>query len=79
MVIKELLGEYFNGIIISDFWTAYNQIETLAKQKCIVHLHRELKIISLGNFSEERTDSKKNLNIGLLRQFVVFSKIFIGK
>lgn len=51
--IKEILGEFFNGCIISDFWTAYNKIEAAAKQKCLVHLLRELKKISLRNFSEE--------------------------
>jgi len=52
-VIKELLGEFFNGVIISDFWIAYSKIEALAKQKCLVHMLRELKKISLRNNSEE--------------------------
>lgn len=60
-VIKELLGEYFNGIIISDFWIAYNKIDALAKQKCIVHLLRELKKVSLRNFSEKWTAFNKKL------------------
>lgn len=59
-VIRELLGEFFNGIIISDFWGAYNKIEALAKQKCIVHLLREIKKVSLRNISDEwRAFSKK--------------------
>ena len=43
--LEEVLGKKFDGIIISDFLSAYNKIETIAKQRCLVHLLRELKKI----------------------------------
>ena len=32
----------FQGILVSDFWGAYNAVECLAKQKCLPHLLREM-------------------------------------
>ena len=43
--LEEVLGKKFGGIIISDFLSAYNKIEARAKQRCLVHLLRELKKI----------------------------------
>lgn len=43
-VIKEHLGAKYNGILSSDFYSAYNKaIEALAKQKCTTHLLRDVK------------------------------------
>jgi transposase len=52
-VVKKVLGSFFQGILITDFFGAYNRIQAFAKQKCVVHLLRELKQISLRNRSEE--------------------------
>ena len=41
-VVKRVLGTLFAGILITDFWGAYNAIETLAKQRCYFHLFTEL-------------------------------------
>lgn len=41
-VVNGVLGTLFPGILITDFWCAYNAIETLAKQKCYFHLFTEL-------------------------------------
>ncbi len=42
-VIIDTLGEYYNGIIISDFWSAYrDKVSAFAKQKCIAHLLRDI-------------------------------------
>jgi hypothetical protein len=43
--LEEVLGKRFDGILVSDFLSAYNKIETKAKQRCLVHLLRELKKI----------------------------------
>lgn len=43
--LEEVLGKKFDGILIADFLSAYNKIETKAKQRCLVHLLRELKKI----------------------------------
>jgi len=42
-VLKDLLGKDYGGVIISDFLSAYNKIKAKAKQRCIVHLLRDLK------------------------------------
>jgi transposase len=52
-VVKKVLGAFFQGILITDFFGAYNRIKAFAKQKCVVHLLRELKQVSLRNRSEE--------------------------
>lgn len=41
-VIEEVLGKQYDGIIISDFLSAYNKIITKAKQRCLVHILRDL-------------------------------------
>lgn len=41
-VVKAVLGTVFPGILITDFWGAYNALEALAKQKCYFHLFTEL-------------------------------------
>jgi transposase len=52
-VVKEVLGEGFNGIMITDFFAAYDRIQAFAKQRCVVHLLREIKQVSLHNRSSE--------------------------
>lgn len=42
-VIETVLGQKYKGILVSDFLSAYNRIETKAKQRCLVHLLRDLK------------------------------------
>jgi hypothetical protein len=51
-VIKQVLGDVFKGILIADFFAAYDRIQTFAKQRCIVHLLREIKQVSLRNSSK---------------------------
>jgi transposase-like protein len=41
-VARELLGEHFGGTLVSDFYSAYSDLDC-AKQKCLAHLLRELK------------------------------------
>jgi hypothetical protein len=41
-VVEEVLGTKFNGILITDFYGAYNKIEC-RKQKCWFHVLKELK------------------------------------
>lgn len=40
-VVKNVLGEVYSGVLVTDFYGAYNQIDC-AKQKCWPHLLREL-------------------------------------
>jgi len=52
-VVKNILGRFFNGIIICDFWGAYNKISALAKQRCLYHLFTELVKVDKKNSSTE--------------------------
>lgn len=42
-VLTGLLGQRYNGILISDFLSAYNKIEAKGKQRCLLHLARDLE------------------------------------
>jgi hypothetical protein len=48
-VVKEILGTLFKGILICDFWGAYNKISALAKQRCFYHLFTELAKVDKAN------------------------------
>ena len=41
-VVLEFIKECFRGVLVSDFWYAYNVL-SCAKQKCLVHLLRDLE------------------------------------
>jgi len=41
-VVEKLLGNKYKGVLISDFLSAYNKIEAKAKQRCLVHILRNL-------------------------------------
>lgn len=61
-VIKKILGTFFNGILVCDFWGAYNKIRTLAKQRCIYHLFTELLKVDKKNASRLWKIFKKKLS-----------------
>lgn len=42
-VLKRFFTKHFAGILVTDFWAAYNAIVCAHKQKCLPHLLRELK------------------------------------
>lgn len=42
-VVRKILGDHYDGTLITDFLSAYNKIITKAKQRCLVHLLRDLK------------------------------------
>ena len=50
-VVKDILGTFFKGILICDFWGAYNKISALAKQRCFYHLFTELAKVDKANHS----------------------------
>ena len=41
-VPKDVLGHPFKGVVVSDFFSAYNKLSGV-KQKCLVHLKREVR------------------------------------
>jgi hypothetical protein len=41
-VVKKMLGDKYKGVLISDFLSAYNKVKAKAKQRCLVHIGRDL-------------------------------------
>ena len=60
-VLAEFFGELFQGILISDFWGAYNKLEVAARQVCFVHLFRELEKVAKTNQSPEWLAFRKKI------------------
>ena len=42
-VVEKIIGDKYNGVLISDFLSAYNKIPAKKKQRCLVHILRDLK------------------------------------
>jgi transposase len=42
-VAREMLGEAFTGLVVSDRWSAYNWLLTLLRQLCWAHLLRDFQ------------------------------------
>lgn len=60
-VVKEILGAFFKGILICDFWGAYNKINALAKQRCFYHLFTELAKVDKANHCPDWKAFRKKL------------------
>lgn len=58
--VKDIFHEY-KGILLSDFWSAYNKLD-VEQQKCLQHLVRELRKISLKEL-DKRDKAEKALKI----------------
>lgn len=53
-VVEKMLGDKYKGVLISDFLSAYNKITTKAKQRCLVHIFRDLdKVIEYWSSDKE--------------------------
>jgi len=61
-VAKELLGEAFAGLLVSDRWAGYNWVDTLRRQLCWSHLERQFE-----GFADHGRGGKR-LSRKLLRQ-----------
>jgi hypothetical protein len=52
-VVKEVLREEFEGVLVTDFYVAYNVYEGV-KQRCWVHLLRDLKELESKHAGDKR-------------------------
>jgi transposase len=52
-VLKKFFNSAFEGVLITDFWAAYNAVEAALRQCCHAHLLRELEKTDLKNDSEQ--------------------------
>jgi transposase len=50
-VLQSFFGEAFDGILLHDFWAAYESIDVADRQYCLVHLLRELEKVDQHNAS----------------------------
>ena len=60
-VLSRFFGDLFPGILISDFWGAYNKLDVAARQVCFVHLFRELEKVDKSNQSDQWKAFRKKL------------------
>jgi hypothetical protein len=60
-VPKAFLGHPFKGTLISDFFSAYNKL-TGTKQKCLVHLKRDIRNARSPDPPLDFTEPQKKLN-----------------
>jgi transposase len=61
-VVQEILGETFQGIVVSDRWSAYNWLSTLLRQLCWAHLLRDFQAFV------ERGGASQSIGATLLTQ-----------
>jgi len=40
--LSKFFTQAFDGVLVTDFWPAYNAVASAARQACMVHLFREL-------------------------------------
>jgi hypothetical protein len=60
-VLKAVLGEFFHGVLVCDFFGAYNKISAFLKQRCLLHLLRDLIRTSVFHRTPEWRDFSKKL------------------
>ena len=61
-MLTEFFVEEFQGVLVSDFYSAYNSVEGSKFQKCLVHLLRELKNVrQYKDISEDWSEFEKKL------------------
>ena len=59
--LEKFFVEAFDGILVTDFWAAYNAVTAGERQLCLVHLLRELEKVDQHNASAEWRAFAKNL------------------
>jgi transposase len=59
--LSRFFKETFDGILITDFWGAYNSVSCAEHQACLAHLFRELKKVDDQNASTDWSAFSKKL------------------
>jgi transposase len=71
--LSKFFKEAFDGILITDFWSAYNAVVCTGRQTCLPHLMRELKKVDDHNGSAEWGEFSKKLG-RILKDAIRLSK-----
>lgn len=78
-VVNDILGEQYAGVLISDFLSAYNRIES-KKQRCLAHIMRDLeKVIKYWDEEDEQTVAYCRRLIEILMQGVNLQREYANK
>lgn len=56
-VPQAILGQNYKGVLITDFYSAYNKVPSGAKQRCLVHLLRDIKHVEECLTTDQSTQS----------------------
>ena len=59
--LKSFFTEAFEGVLVTDFWGAYNKITVFARQVCLPHLLRDLAATDEKNHTIEWVAFRKKL------------------
>ena len=58
-VVANILGDKYEGILITDFYSGYNKLQAQAKQRCLGHLLAEIKKVEeKDKFAPDSVDGK---------------------
>ena len=68
--INEFFQEFFDGVLITDFWAAYNAVSCADRQMCLVHLLGELKKVAMYKDSSGDWDAFSKKLKRLLRDSI---------
>ena len=71
--LSKFFTETFDGILVTDFWAAYNAVACAGRQACLAHLFRELEKVNQKDESPTWAAFAKKLR-RLLRDAVRLSK-----
>jgi hypothetical protein len=77
-VVEQILGKKYGGILLSDFLSAYNKIEAKAKQRCLVHLLRDLKKILKCTSKDDSTYTYCQRLKDIIQQAIDLSEKYNG-
>ncbi|MBU0640209.1 MAG: transposase, partial [Planctomycetes bacterium] len=55
-VLQLFFGDGFDGILLHDFWTAYESLDVADRQYCLVHLLRELEKVDQQRAARPHAD-----------------------
>jgi transposase len=59
--LQEFFLEAYRGVLVTDFWPAYNRVLCEKRQMCLVHLLRELEKVDVRNRREEWIEFRATL------------------
>lgn len=57
-VLQRFFGQAFDGILLHDFWAAYESIDVADRQYCLVHLLRELEKVDQQRAAGQTTAAR---------------------